>query len=235
MGLIIFLAHLGSFVPAELAFIGIVDAIFCRMHSVGSSSETKSLFCIDINQVSTMLRHCTDASLLLVDEFGKGTETVGGAALLGAVIQHVVEKGHDAPMMLCSTHYHELFEHRVIAGENIRMWQMALHTAAMDHLKSTTGSRNVVFLYKLVAGFGMDSYASYIAQRAGLPSHVIERGEEVAAKIRSATKKIPLKPTARQENRLRIEASLITLFSAFDEDNGDIEQFRASLSSTGMT
>lgn len=91
VGLIAYLAHIGACVPAEAAVVGLMDGIFARIASRESSSVANSSFFLDLTQVSTMLRHASPRSLLLIDEFGKGTDPLDGAALLGASLEHIVD------------------------------------------------------------------------------------------------------------------------------------------------
>jgi len=232
LGIIAFLAHIGSFVPADSAIIGPVDAIFCRMHTFECAAEPQSLFCMDINQMNTLLRGSTNRSLLLVDEFGKGTETIGGSSLLGGAIQHCLARGPQCPSMIVTTHHHELFQHGILTdGDGLKLYRMDLLTAAAAARRveddgddqSTSGSK-VTFLYKLVPGFGEASFAFNVARLAGVPEGVVRRGEDVACSMKES-KAIPPTKNAKRKHRLDMERQIVDLFHEFDIDNGDISTF----------
>jgi DNA mismatch repair protein MSH5 len=108
VGLIVYLAHLGSWVPAKSCQLGLTDRIFSRIQSLESCSMSHSSFGIDLNQVSVMLRNSTPKSLLLIDEFGKGTQSSDGVALLAATISYLDKLGDACPRTVVATHFHEL-------------------------------------------------------------------------------------------------------------------------------
>ena len=109
VGLIVFMTHIGSFVPAKEATIGACDAIFTRIHSRETCAVQKSAFMIDLSQVSKALRYATANSLILLDEFGKGTSSADGISLLASVIRHLLER-RECPRTVISTHFSELFQ-----------------------------------------------------------------------------------------------------------------------------
>jgi len=106
VAIIVILAQLGSFVPAEEAQIGIHDAVFTRVSTTESASQSSSAFMIDLQRISFMLRNCTARSILLIDEFGKGTDPTDGQALFCGVIQHLISRDSGCPIVLVSTHFH---------------------------------------------------------------------------------------------------------------------------------
>ena len=123
--IIVYMAHVGSFVPAEQAVIGITDQILTRIATRETVSRIQSAFMIDLQQISTALNSMTNRSLLVIDEFGKGTNTAGmclthiyantfnktdGAGLLCGVLQHILGLGDERPKVLGATHFHEIFE-----------------------------------------------------------------------------------------------------------------------------
>ena len=91
------MSHLGSFVPSEKALIGLVDRIFSRIHSRETIAVNQSTFMIDTRQLAVMVKHCTEKSLLLIDEYGKGTNVGDGIGLLGGVIKRLVEREEECP------------------------------------------------------------------------------------------------------------------------------------------
>ena len=125
MALVTYLAHVGSFVPAEAATVGRTDAIFTRMHSKESASVNASAFMLDLSQMAAMLRAATPRSLCLIDEFGKGTNAQDGISLLHACLQHFLERGAACPKVLACTHYTELLEVRGFASQpRLALWNM---------------------------------------------------------------------------------------------------------------
>jgi DNA mismatch repair protein MSH5 len=114
VGLIAFLAHLGCFVPASAATVGLLDGIYTRISTRESSSVTNSAFLLDLTQVATMLHHATPRSLLLLDEFGKGTDPEDGAALLGACVEHIAGL---RSLCIATTHFSELFNAGVLRAD----------------------------------------------------------------------------------------------------------------------
>ena len=112
VGVIVFLSQVGSFVPADDAIIGVMDRIFTRIESLETCTVAQSTFGIDLNQMAVMLRRCTKRSLLLIDEFGKGTAPADGMALLAAMIESIVEEPN--PLFMVSTHFLEIFEMKLL-------------------------------------------------------------------------------------------------------------------------
>jgi DNA mismatch repair protein MSH5 len=105
VALIVFMAHVGCFVPAESAEIGLTDKILSRVTTRESVSRTQSSFMIDLQNISLALNLATRRSLLIIDEFGKGTESSGGAGLACAVMDHLLSLGNERPKALVSTHF----------------------------------------------------------------------------------------------------------------------------------
>ncbi|KAG8300780.1 MutS protein msh5 [Homalodisca vitripennis] len=108
VALIVYLAHVGSFVPSEHATIGILDEIHTRVQTVESISTHLSAFMLDLRQMSLALRNSSSNSLVLVDEFGKGTTEIDGLGILSACLEHFIERGNDCPHLFVSTHFHSL-------------------------------------------------------------------------------------------------------------------------------
>ncbi|KAK3423983.1 hypothetical protein EUGRSUZ_F00744, partial [Eucalyptus grandis] len=170
VALIVFLSHIGSFVPAESATVGLTDRIFCAMGSKLMTAE-QSTFMIDLHQVGMMLRQATSKSLCLLDEFGKGTLNEDGVGLLGGAINHFVT-WDEPPKVLVCTHLTELLSENFLPKcEQIKFYTMSV-------LRSKDNSADVedlVFLYRLVPGHTLLSYGLHCALLAGLPKEVIRR------------------------------------------------------------
>lgn len=110
VAIIVYMAHIGSFVPADAAKIGLTDKILTRISTRESVSRIQSAFMIDLQQISLALNLATRRSLLVIDEFGKGTESYDGAGLAAGVFEHLLQRGANTPKVLGATHFHEIFE-----------------------------------------------------------------------------------------------------------------------------
>jgi DNA mismatch repair protein MSH5 len=199
VALIVFMAHIGSFVPAESAVIGKVDRIFTRINSRESCTVPLSTFMIDLQQISFMLENCTRKSLLVIDEFGKGTSSTDGVALLGATIRHLLARGQECPRTLLATHFFEMFEIPNFlpeTDENLKCFNLSLHedgegrksddtSDETSHLTSL--SSDIVYLRTVVPGIAKKSYGYHCAMRAGIPLEIVERAVRVAEHIRGGT------------------------------------------------
>jgi DNA mismatch repair protein MSH5 len=200
VALIVFMAHIGSFVPAESAVIGKVDRIFTRINSRESCTVPLSTFMIDLQQISFMLENCTRRSLLVIDEFGKGTSSTDGVSLLGATIRHLLARGQECPRTLLATHFFEMFEIPDFLpqnDENLKCFNLSLHEDdeksrkdedagdETSHLNSL-GS-DIVYLRTVVPGIAKKSYGYQCAMRAGIPLEIVERAVRVAEHIKGGT------------------------------------------------
>ncbi len=185
VGIIVYLAHIGSFVPAKSAIISICDRILSRMHSIESVSSTLSTFSCDTSQVAYMLRHCTSRSLLLIDEYGKGTCAFDGVALLASTITELANL-QEPPKALITTHFHELFTFDLLKpSRNLKFLQMSFicHFSNCENPQATLTEKHVnddmVFLYKLIPGTSHRSYGIYCARLANISTKTIVRAQEV--------------------------------------------------------
>ncbi|KAJ3802460.1 muts domain V-domain-containing protein [Lentinula aff. detonsa] len=142
IALIQYMAQIGCFVPAEAATLGIVDKIFTRISTRESVSKVQSAFMIDLNQVSLALRNCTGRSLILLDEFGKGTLPTDGAGLLCGVIKHLLSRKSNCPKVLVATHFHDVFREEILDPESvpISFLHMQVMFTARDGKLIETGS-----------------------------------------------------------------------------------------------
>uniref|UniRef100_A0A3Q3M7Y9 DNA mismatch repair proteins mutS family domain-containing protein n=1 Tax=Mastacembelus armatus TaxID=205130 RepID=A0A3Q3M7Y9_9TELE len=164
------MALIGSDVPAKEAEIGLVDGIFTRIQSRESVSVGLSTFMIDLNQMAQALNSSSDNSLVLIDEFGKGTNTVDGLSLLAASISHWLQKAPvDVPHILLATNFHSLLQLGLLPS-SVLLSLLTLETAV--------DGDELVFLYQLKEGICQSSYAANIALLAGLPAGLVQRGLE---------------------------------------------------------
>ncbi|KAL2083859.1 hypothetical protein ACEWY4_019377 [Coilia grayii] len=177
VGLIVFMALIGSDVPAKEAEIGLVDGIFTRMQSRESVSVGLSTFMIDLNQMSCALKESTGNSLVLIDEFGKGTNTVDGLSLLAACISHwLVKPAQQCPHVLLATNFHSLLQLDLLPPSPL----LSLLT-----FETAIDGEELVFLYQLKEGVSHFCYAANIAKLAGVPNELVQRAIEVSELYRA--------------------------------------------------
>ena len=170
VGLIVFMSHVGSFVPAESACIGRISAIYTIVRSPESSSSSLSSFASDLNRISTAINKADEESLVLIDEFGKGTATVDGVSLLASCLSHFIHRS-ESPMVLCTTHFHCLTQQNLLPASDKLRFQ------AMDTVSERNDS--TAYLFQLVDGVSKQSHASVVARVAGIPPEIITRGFEI--------------------------------------------------------
>ena len=170
--LIVLMAQIGSFVPAQKANIGIVDRIFTRVGASDDLSSGQSTFMVEMNEVANILRNATPNSLLILDEIGRGTSTFDGLSIAWAVIEHISNRKFLGAKTLFATHYHELTE---LEGKmnNVNNYCIAVKEKGDD----------IVFLRKIVRGGADKSYGIQVAKLAGVPDIVINRAKEIVAEL----------------------------------------------------
>ena len=163
--LIVLLAHMGSFVPAERAVVGIADRIFTRIGASDELHSGQSTFMVEMTETARILNHATRRSLVVLDEIGRGTSTLDGLSLAWAITEHLAAAG---ARTLFATHYHELTDlsARLPGVRN-------LHVAVREW------KGDVVFLHRILPGSTDRSYGIHVAQLAGIPRTVVARAKEV--------------------------------------------------------
>jgi DNA mismatch repair protein MutS len=166
--LMVLMAQMGSFVPADRARVGLVDRIFTRVGASDRLSRGESTFLVEMNETANILHHMTDRSLLILDEIGRGTSTYDGLAIAWAVAEYVLQGVVARPRTLFATHFHELTQLKSTYPRLINL-KIAI--------KEWEGG--IVFLRKIVAGTSDKSFGIHAAKVAGLPALVIKRAEEI--------------------------------------------------------
>eukprot|EP00118_Oscarella_pearsei_P012511 m.92641 g.92641 ORF g.92641 m.92641 type:complete len:572 (+) comp36749_c0_seq10:12-1727(+) len=215
VALIVYMAHVGSFVPAESALIGLTDRIFTRIHTRESVSIGLSTFMIDLNQTSVALRCATKSSLVLMDEFGKGTSNDDGLALLAASLKFWLKETGFCPKVFVSTHFHSLVEPEVLPHSPL------VHFQTMEVMHD--GS-DLVFLYQLKDGHTASNYACHIAAQANIPAELISRGQEVSNLIQQG-RPIHRMNSAGAETRAQRHDAIVSRFLELDLAQDDVMAF----------
>ena len=173
--LIVLMAQIGSFVPADSANIGVVDRIFTRVGASDDLASGQSTFMVEMTEVANILRNATSRSLLILDEIGRGTSTFDGLSIAWAVIEHISNTKLCGAKTLFATHYHELTE---LEGKlsGVNNYCIAVKEKGDD----------IVFLRKIVKGGADKSYGIQVAKLAGVPDSVIQRAKELVEELSDA-------------------------------------------------
>jgi DNA mismatch repair protein MutS len=164
--LLVILAQIGSFLPAETATVGVVDRIFTRVGAADFLARGLSTFMVEMMETANILRHATNRSLVILDEVGRGTGTSDGQAIAQAVAEVLAQKVR--AKTLFTTHYHELA--RLVE---------TTPGIVNARLEVREDQGEVAFLYKVVPGAAQKSYGLYVAKLAGVPHSVVERAREL--------------------------------------------------------
>lgn len=172
VALIVLMAQIGSYVPAEAAQIGLVDRIFTRIGAQDDLATGQSTFMVEMVETATILHHATPRSLIILDEIGRGTSTYDGLAIARAVVEYLHNNRRCGARTLFATHYHELVE---VAKVLPRIQCMNVAVSEEEG--------HIVFLHKIVPGGADKSYGVHVAQLAGIPRPVIHRAEEILAEL----------------------------------------------------
>ncbi|KAK4144643.1 muts domain V-domain-containing protein [Dichotomopilus funicola] len=178
VALIVYLAHTGSYVPATHATVGVTDRILTRIATRETVVNDESAFLVDLKQAAFSMNFATRRSLLLIDEFGKGTNSESGSALLAAYLTYFLDLEVEAPKVLAGTHFHEVFDNGLLQSRQ---------TLAFAHMdvrldpEAEDPEDQVTFLFRLLPGRGTSSLGVLCAAANGVPTEVISRAEEIVA------------------------------------------------------
>ncbi len=202
VALIVLMAQIGSYVPAEAARIGLVDRIFTRIGAQDDLATGQSTFMVEMVETATILHHATPRSLVILDEIGRGTSTYDGLAIARAVVEYLHNNRRSGARTLFATHYHELVE----------VAKMLPHVQCMNVAVSEEEG-HVVFLHKIVPGGADKSYGVHVAQLAGIPRPVIHRAEEILAELEQKGD-----AKARRKAMQEIQAPAVTQMTLFSAE-----------------
>ena len=214
--LIVLMAQMGSFVPAESASIGVVDKIFTRVGASDNISLGESTFMVEMNEAASILNNLSERSLVLFDELGRGTSTYDGISIAWAIVEYIHEqRGH--AKTLFATHYHELNEMEE-SFQRIRNYNVSVREA----------NGKVIFMRKLVRGGSEHSFGIHVAKLAGMPSSIIQRANQILKDLETDHSQTPI--TNGQETigsgKATVSAPSGMQLSFFQLDDPVLEQIR---------
>ena len=213
--IIVLMAQIGSFVPADSANIGIVDRIFTRVGASDDLASGQSTFMVEMTEVANILRNATSSSLLILDEIGRGTSTMDGLSIAWAVVEHISNPKLLGAKTLFATHYHELTE---LEGKlnNVNNYCIAVKEKGDD----------IVFLRKIVPGGADRSYGIQVAKLAGVPDIVINRAKEICEELENAdlsniTRNIDVAHATKKKAKKpdEVDMAQISLFDTINDDD----------------
>ncbi|HPR35378.1 MAG TPA: DNA mismatch repair protein MutS [Anaerolineaceae bacterium] len=202
--LIVLMAQIGSFVPADEAEIGLVDRVFTRIGAQDAIHQGQSTFMVEMLETANILNNASPRSLLILDEIGRGTSTYDGLSIAWAIVEHLHSHPKLKPLTLFATHYHELTELADLYP-GVRNYNVAVSEA----------DGTVVFLHKIVPGAADRSYGIHVAQMAGLPPSVITRANEILKQLEQSSG-TTLPAASASQDQLRL----------FPENNPMIEAYK---------
>ncbi|NVJ88467.1 MAG: DNA mismatch repair protein MutS [Flavobacteriaceae bacterium] len=214
--LIVLLAQMGSYVPAQNAKIGIVDKIFTRVGASDNISMGESTFMVEMNETASILNNISERSLVLLDEIGRGTSTYDGISIAWAIAEFLHEHPAKAKTLF-ATHYHELNE-MTATFERIKNFNVSV-----KELKD-----NIIFLRKLVAGGSNHSFGIHVAKLAGMPNMVIHRANKILKKLEENNKNDEVKDVLKQTQHEDFQLSFFQL------DDPLLENIREEILATNI-
>ena len=204
VALITYMAHIGSFVPAESASICIVDRIFTRIGASDDLAVGQSTFMVEMIEVANILNFCTDSSLIILDEVGRGTSTFDGLSIAWSVVEYLAKKLN--AKTLFATHYHELMQ---LEGRYGGVKNFCIS------IKEIGGK--LVFLRKIMRGSATKSYGIEVASLAGLPNEIIERAKELIVEFeQQKANDVDVKTTQIINMLNEIDINNLSPIAAFD-------------------
>ena len=217
--LIVLLAQIGCFVPAESATIGVVDKIFTRVGASDNISVGDSTFMVEMNEAASILNNLSHRSLILFDELGRGTSTYDGISIAWAVIEYIHEHPQYQAKTLFATHYHELNE---MEKSYPRIKNYNVSVKEMDN--------KVIFLRKLVRGGSEHSFGIHVAKIAGMPQSVVKRANEILVQLEQDNRQGVV--SAKQLDNLPMREGMQLSF--FQLDDPVLEQIRDEIKNADL-
>ena len=210
--LIVLMAQIGCFVPAQSATLGIVDKVFTRVGASDNISSGESTFMVEMNETSSILNNLSPRSLVLLDEIGRGTSTYDGISIAWAIAEYIHEHPKAKCKTLFATHYHELNE----------MYKKFPRVKNFNVSVKEVGTK-ILFLRKLVAGGSNHSFGIHVAKLAGMPNQVVQRATKMLSKLEESN------ATSDKERVQEAVNSPDMQLSFFQLDDPTLENIREEL------
>ena len=215
--LITLMAHIGSYVPAAAAFIGLTDKIFTRVGASDNLSGGESTFMVEMNETASIINNITPRSLILLDEIGRGTSTYDGISIAWSIVEYLHNYTPHRPKTLFATHYHELNE-----------LENKLERVKNFHIANKEVGNKVIFLRKLTPGGSRHSFGIHVAKMAGMPPELIERANEILSQLEEKHLAKPI------EQKLKKTIPAQYQLSIFDAQSEIFEEIRKLLENTDI-
>lgn len=212
--LITLMAHMGSFVPAAAAEIGLTDKIFTRVGASDNLSGGESTFMVEMNETASIINNITSRSLVILDEIGRGTSTYDGISIAWSIVEFLHDMTEHRPKTLFATHYHELNE---LENKHGRVKNF--------HITNKESGNKIIFLRKLAPGGSRHSFGIHVARMAGMPPQLLQRANEVLAHLEEKHIDAPLE---KHVKNITGPAAKVQL-SIFDAHSDTFKQIREML------
>ncbi|MDP9230481.1 MAG: DNA mismatch repair protein MutS [Bacteroidota bacterium] len=214
--LITLMAHTGSFVPADEALISLTDKIFTRVGASDNLSGGESTFMVEMNETASIINNLTPASLILLDEIGRGTSTYDGISIAWSIAEFLHQSPHQ-PKTLFATHYHELNE-----------LEEKLPRVKNFHITNKEAGNKIIFLRKLVPGGSTHSFGIHVAKMAGMPPSLLERANNILKQLETKHVDESLSKNIKSLNTPKVQLSI------FDAHTETFEEIRKLLQDTDI-
>ena len=200
--LIVLMAQIGSFVPAQAVNLGYVDKIFTRVGASDNISVGESTFMVEMNEAASILNNISDRSLILLDELGRGTSTYDGISIAWAIVEYIHEHIQSKAKTLFATHYHELNE-----------MQKSFKRVKNFNVSVKEINKKIIFLRKLMPGGSEHSFGIHVAKMAGMPKSVVTRAEKILVELEQTRRKKDLDEEVKEiaNNREGMQLSFFQL------------------------
>ena len=203
--LIVLMAQMGSFVPAEKADIGFVDKIFTRVGASDNISQGESTFMVEMNEAANILNNISERSLILFDELGRGTSTYDGISIAWSIVEYIHETPGVHAKTLFATHYHELNEMAKLFPR-IRNYNVLVKER----------DNKVIFLRKLVPGGSEHSFGIHVAKMAGMPVNIVKRANEILVQMEQNNRKEVELPSVKTKKKKAVGEMQLNFFQLDD-------------------
>lgn len=210
--LIVIMAQMGSFVPAEAAHVGLVDKIFTRVGASDNMSAGESTFMVEMNETSSILNNVSESSLVILDEIGRGTSTYDGISIAWAIAEYLHQHPQARCKTLFATHYHELNE-MTNQFPRIKNYSIAVKEIG----------KKIIFLRKLIPGGSEHSFGIHVAKMAGMPKEVVQRATLMLEQLEKSHK-----PSEQAKVKQSVESAGMQL-SIFQLDDPTLQQIKEEL------